>query len=286
MRLTFLFALVSSIFILTTSCRKEFSTEGKIIPVPIIQDSLPVNYPFATGFCAAASLGISIGEIPDYQPDTSSSLADSLFLDMPTSGNQGSQGSCAAWAVVYGLGTYYVHTISGKAYSDTGNLSPKFTYNQIAKGNCGCTSLTDNLYLLREEGAASLGLMPYDPSECSLQPDSLQKQDALNTRIKGFARVDMHNLSLIKRALSEKKPVVFAITVDDGFKRLDSPFVWKDHLGSTGEGHAMVIIGYDDSKGTLRILNSWSTAWADGGEAWIDYSFFLNNVNGDGYVFN
>jgi C1A family cysteine protease len=286
MRLTFLFALVASILILTSSCRKEYSTEGKTIPETVIQDSLPVNYPFATGFCAVASLGISIGEIPDYQPDTSASLKDSLLLDMPASGNQGSQGSCAAWAVVYGLGTYYVHTISGKAYSDTGNLSPKFTYNQIAKGNCGCTSLIDNLYLLREEGASSLGLMPYDPSECSLQPDSLQIQNALNTRINNFARVDLHNLSLIKRALSEKKPVVFAITVDDGFKRLDSPFIWKDHAGSSAGGHAMVIIGYDDSKGSLRILNSWSGAWADRGEAWIDYNFFLNNVNEDGYVFN
>ena len=286
MRLTFLFALICSILVLNESCRKEYSTEGKITKEPVIKDSLPVNYPFATGLCDAVTLGINVGEIPDYQPDTSSSLTDSIFLDMPASGDQGSQGSCTAWAVVYGLGTFYVHINSGKAYSDTGNLSPKFTYNQIAKGNCGCTSLIDNLYLLREEGAASLGLMPYDPSECTLQPDDLQKQNALNTRINGFARVDLHNLSLIKRALSEKKPVVFAITVDDGFKRLDSPFIWKDHTGSAGEGHAMVIVGYDDIKGSFRLLNSWSTAWADGGEAWIDYTFFLNNVQEDGYVFN
>jgi C1A family cysteine protease len=96
----------------------------------------------------------------------------------------------------------------------------------------------------------------------------------------------MHNLALIKRALTEKKPVAFAITVDDGFKRLDSPFIWKDRVGSTGEGHAMVIIGYDDSKGCFRILNSWSTAWADKGEAWIDYTFLQNNAQADGYVFN
>ena len=286
MRLTFLFVFTSSILFLTVSCHKEYSTEILKNQEPVIRDTLPVNYPFATGFCAQASLGISVGEIPDYQPDTTSSLKDSVLLDMPASGNQGSQGSCAAWAVVYGLGSYYVHTLSGKAYSDTGNLSPKFTYNQIAKGNCGCTSLIDNLYLLREEGAASLGFMPYDPSECVLQPDSLQTRDALNNRIKNFSRVDMHNLSLIKRALSEKKPLVFAINVDDGFKQLDSPFIWKDHTGSAGEGHAMVIIGYDDSKGSLRVLNSWSTAWADHGEAWIDYTFFLNNAEEDGYVFN
>ena len=48
----------------------------------------------------------------------------------------------------------------------------------------------------------------------------------------------------------------------------------------------MVIIGYDDSKGSFRVLNSWSTGWADHGEAWIDYNFFMNNAEGDGYVFN
>ena len=121
---------------------------------------------------------------------------------------------------------------------------------------------------------------------CSLQPDSLQFHNALSYRIYGFETVDLHNVSLIKRALSAKKPVVFAITIDDGFKHLDSPFIWKAHTGATGEGHAMVIVGYDDSKSSFRILNSWSTAWADGGEAWIDYNFFTSNVQDAGYVFN
>jgi C1A family cysteine protease len=286
MRLTFLCVVVSTIIILSSSCKKEYSNEGKINQETVIRDSLPVNYPFATGLCDQATLNIPIGDIPDYNPDTSSSLKDSLLLDMPASGNQGIQGSCAAWAVVYGLGSFYVHTNTGKAYSDTGNLSPKFTYNQIAKGNCGCTSLIDNLYLLRLEGAASLGLMPYDPTECSLQPDSLQLQNALGSRIPAFARVDMHNLTLIKRALSANKPVVFAITVDDGFKRLASPYVWSSHTGTTGEGHAMVIMGYNDSTGNFRILNSWSTAWADHGQAWIDYGFFQNNAQPDGFVVN
>jgi len=289
MRLTFLFALVLVSFFLASSCQKEYSVENKKNQgpvIPVIKDSLPVNYPFATGVCDAVTLGVNPGDIASYSPDTTPSLADSVLLDMPASGNQGSQSSCAAWAVVYGLGSYFVHTTTGKAYSDSGNLSPKFTYNQIAKGDCGCTSMIDHLYLLREEGAPSLGLMPYDPAECSLQPDSLQFHNALNYRIKGFESVDLHNLSLIKRALSANKPIVFAITVDDGFKHLTAPFIWNAHIGSSGEGHAMVIIGYDDSRSGLRILNSWSTAWADGGQAWIDYNFFLSNVQGPGYVFN
>jgi C1A family cysteine protease len=73
---------------------------------------------------------------------------------------------------------------------------------------------------------------------------------------------------------------------DEG--RINPEPVFQDSLpvNYPGEGHAMVIIGYDDSRGSLRLLNSWSRAWADSGEAWIDYNFFLQNAEEDGYVFN
>ncbi|MCL2102000.1 MAG: hypothetical protein FWH22_09850, partial [Fibromonadales bacterium] len=41
--------------------------------------------------------------------------------------------------------------------------------------------------------------------------------------------------------------------------------------------HAMVLVGYDDSKNAFRVLNSWGTSWGDRGSIWIDYDFFLNN---------
>src|SRR5690625_7623232 len=44
-------------------------------------------------------------------------------------------------------------------------------------------------------------------------------------------------------------------------------------------GHAMTIIGYDDSKGSggaFRVVNSWGSDWGDKGYIWIDYQFFLN----------
>ncbi len=266
----------------TFSCEKEYSNEGNLKQGNI--DSLPANYPFSSGFCATVTLGVAVAELNNYTPDTSVALAPSVLLDMPAAGDQGSQSSCSAWAVAYGLGSYYTHAATGKAYSDTGNLSPKYTYNQIAKGNCGCTSLVDNLYLLREQGAASLNSMPYDPRECLIQPNTAQKNNAANTRIQGFLRVDLFNMTLIKHTLANNKPIVFAIPVDAGFLKLPSPYIWSSHTGTTGEEHAMVIVGYDDTKNSLRVLNSWSTAWADDGGAWIDYNFFLSNTLQDGFV--
>jgi C1A family cysteine protease len=273
--------LISFLFVLLFGCYKEHSYEdGKVRKI----DSLPADYPYATGYCDGISLGVEIVDTTNYLPESRETLPVSFLLEMPAAGNQGGQGSCAAWATVYGAGTYYVHTITGKPYSDTGNLSPKFTYNQITKGDCRCTSILDHLYLLKTQGASSLQAMPYDDSECSIQPDADQKARAEPFRIQGWQKIDLHNVALIKRAVFEKKAVLFAITVDDGFQNLSTPFIWKDRVGSIGQPHALVIVGYDDTKKAFRIMNSWSTAWGENGFAWIDYDFFLKNVLQGGYI--
>jgi hypothetical protein len=273
--------LALTVLLMLFACHKEHSSEGG---KETKTNSLPTNYPFATGYCDGISLGIPIVDTSHYLPVTTEPLPDSLLLDMPAAGNQGSQGSCSAWATVYGAGTYHMHLTTGKPYSDTGNLSPKFTYNQITKGDCRCTSILDNLYLLKTQGASTLQVMPYDAGECSIQPDSLQITRAEPYKIQGWQKVDLHNLTLIKRIVFEKKPVLFAITIDDGFHHLATPYVWKNRAGAVGQPHAMVIAGYDDDKKAFRIMNSWSTAWGDKGFAWIDYEFFLTNVLKGGYV--
>jgi C1A family cysteine protease len=276
-----LLPVVGVLLLFLFSCKKEHSSEDI---KQVKEDSLPSNYPFATGYCDGVSLGISIADTNIYLPDTSALLPVSILLDMPTPGDQGIQGSCTAWATVYGVATYYSHLKSGKPYSDTGNLSPKFTYNQIAKGNCNCTSFLDNLYLLKTQGACALSDMAYDENECSKQPDSIQTNKAESYTINDWRKVNLHNLTLVKQAVLAKKPVLFAIAVDEGFATIAFPYIWKARVGSIGQQHAMIIVGYDDNKKAFKIMNSWSTAWGDKGFAWIDYDFFLKNASQSGYL--
>jgi C1A family cysteine protease len=232
----------------------------------------------ASGYCGGVNLGIAIPDTSYYRATSTDTLAPALLLEMPAAGNQGSQGSCAAWATVYGAGSFHVHLTTGRPYSDTGNLSPRFIYNQITKGNCNCTSVLDNLYLLKNQGACSLNTMPYDPNDCSVQPDSLQRYQAENFKIDGWQRIDVHNLTLLKRAVNDNKPIIFSIATDEGFKKLKEPFIWKLKSGAAAEAHSMLISGYDDEKNAFRVMNSWGRKWADQGFAWIDYNFFLANV--------
>ena len=262
------------------ACNKENSNEDE----QNHQDTTLINYPFATGYCNGTSLGISIIDASFFIPNDSDSLKSSLLLDMPTPGNQGSQSSCSAWATVFSAGNYYNHVKNGITYNDSSCLSPAYTYNQITKGNCTCTSILDNLYLLKTQGACTLKEMEYNSAECSIQPDSLQKSEAIRFKIQAWQKIDLHNLQFIKKAIYEKKPVLFAIVTDEGFNRLETPYIWKSKTGLAGQPHAMTIVGYDETKNSFRIMNSWSSAWADHGFAWIDYNFFLDNVLPDGYI--
>lgn len=234
--------------------------------------------------CAGVNLGIAITDTANYLPDSSLILPEEVILEMPTPGDQGSQGSCAAWATVYGAGNYYMHETTGRPYSDSGNLSPKFIYNQISRGNCTCTSVLDNLYLLQTLGACSMSAMPYDPNDCSTQPDSLQLNSAVSNKIKGWKKINMRDLSLVKTALFEKKAVIFTITIDDGFKKIAAPYIWRSRVGALAEAHSMVIAGYDDTTRLLRVMNSWNTNWGDKGFVYIDYDFFIRNVMSGGYI--
>lgn len=222
----------------------------------------------------------------DYPSPGLVALPPVVLLDMPVPGDQGKQPSCGAWATVYGAGSYYMHLKTGKPYNDSENLSPAFVYNQLPKGKGGTAAFMDNLELFKNEGACSLKSMPYNANDYSTQPGTVQHIDAARFRIKGWQKIDPHNLILVKKELFQKKPVIFFIATDEGFDKITPPFTWKKRCGRLGEIHSMLIAGYDDSRNAFLVMNSWGTSWGDKGFAWIDYQFFLENASPKAYILN
>ena len=89
-------------------------------------------------------------------------------------------------------------------------------------------------------------------------------------------------VNTIKWELSEGNPCLLAASIPEkwthnkkGLKNYGRERV-SLRGKKKGSGHAMVIIGYDDSKfgGAFEIMNSWSSNWGVDGKSWIKYSEF------------
>ncbi|UKJ06066.1 C1 family peptidase [Solitalea lacus] len=197
----------------------------------------------------------------------------SYFIDMPTPGDQKSESSCTSWATAYAAASSFEHNFDGMNYPQA-YRSPSYVYNQIVQGNCGWgTYFSDNLNILKNQGACSLNEMPYTDGVCNLQPTSQQAQAASTHKISNWGTVNWRNLTDVKTLVSSKVPVLLGFMVDDSFYDMGKTgWVWKRKSGRQYGGHAVAIMGYDDAKQAFKVQNSWGTGWGLGGYFWIDYA--------------
>lgn len=89
----------------------------------------------------------------------------------------------------------------------------------------------------------------------------------------------------VKKQISEKRPVVVGINLDENFKKVsrDNPFYVPTGNPLSEIGHAVTVIGYDDSKQAFKLVNSQGTEWGDNGFFWMRYTDFAAHAHG-GFV--
>jgi hypothetical protein len=213
-----------------------------------------------------------------------------LSNEMPPPGDQGHQNSCVAWTIAYGLKSFQERAEERWRIADpSGSIdkqhvfSPAFIYNQINGGRDGGSLFTDALNLLSDSGVAPLSEMPYDPNDFTSRPTAQARDIARKYCINTWRRVNIQDVKEVKAQLNAGLPVIIGATVDDGFMRLRRGDKWKSVQGVQRGGHAMLLVGYSDDKQAFRVMNSWGTAWSDGGFGWIDYEF-ARRVVSEGYV--
>ena len=200
---------------------------------------------------------------------------------LPPVGNQGNQGSCVSWAVTYYMKSFQEKIQYNHNYDDTTILSPAYTYNQITKGQCGGTSITVTLDILKDKGAVSLDIFPYLQSECHKQPTTEADALAENAKIKDYkilSGIDM--VDEMKTLLTEQIPIIISAVLDQEFGKKDALNLtaYREHdVTYDGAGcHAMLVVGYSNTNNAFKVVNSWGTNWGDNGFVWIDYKAFEN----------
>jgi C1A family cysteine protease len=213
-------------------------------------------------------------------------LPASYMLTTPTPGNQGSEGSCVAWAAasVRSIDRYY--RSNATSYSNATNIfSPEYIFNQIEVGGCGSSSMYDAFGIMANKGVCTWQTMPYSSTNgCTLMPGTSQNAEAANYKIPSYSIVYGTDTTAIKSSIAAKHPLASVVVIDNYFYSAGPGFIWNTK-GTGVIGHALAIVGYDDSKHAFKAMNSWGTTWGDGGFIWIDYAF-LSSVAYELFVIN
>lgn len=296
MRNTITLMLALSIAMWTmTGCQKDSSTD----PDPNNPNNPGTQY----------SLGwFGLDEKPDEIPMTTyfgfgtGNLPDKYDLTqyLPPVGDQGSYGTCVAWAVSYNVKTAINaidKQLSTEQLRDPSNqFSPKDLFVSIPdnqKGpDCNGTNFSPALDQLQSRGVATMATVPYtNLGSCSQsQMQQSWTSEAANNKIQYWRRIEK-SVDAVKQNIAKNIPVIFGAKLADNFMTWNSDAVLSSNSSYDNVGihayHAMAIVGYDDSKGAngaFKVINSWGEGWGNRGFIWIDYNFmvneFLDNLNG------
>ena len=254
-----------------TQATEEIRNEGYLPEPPDIYDRIPVS---DSAFIRHRGLPSRVD----------------LTQFFPPPGQQGKQGSCVGWATTYALKSYHEKRKRNLDYgphvqNQNGNgehvFSPAWTYNQINKGKDRGAHIPHALDLLVEKGAVSWADWPYNPKDFKKQPNGVQIKTAAKYRAKGYETVPVQDTEALKAELAKGYPMVIGVNSGpDRWKCCRNDSVYDGYTVANKNGHAMVLIGYDDSKrspkghrGAFKILDSDGSNWGTNGYGWISYDF-------------
>ena len=191
--------------------------------------------------------------------------------------DQGSLGACTAFALCA--------CVELKTFETEGIItSPLFVYfrERVLEGDIDSdlgASLSSGATVLEQTGACLESLWPYVESKFADRPPPVCYADAANRRTR-CAQLDPE-LFLIKEALSKGVCVVVGIAAYASFEGAEAqstgvvPMPNTQTEASLG-GHAVALVGYDDSTQLFCAKNSWGPLWGDGGYIFLPYDYILD----------
>lgn len=262
----------SCLFILVSHCvfgqNNDFKT-GLIFDENRYQSLPSVVYDYGNGSKEGGDLPIAV----------------SLKKWTPKIQSQEEVASCVGWSMGYGclsiMNAKLNNWTNSKKITDEA-FSALFIYNQInKKNNCDNGILIDDAaQFVQKNGICKSIDFDYPINNCQRLPTSNLVKAAKEVKIKKVVKVfDINDLpekkiEKIKINLAEGFPVVIGLNIQPNFKTLKDEY-WMpdpDYTNPERNGHAVVIIGYDQYKDAFEIMNSWGTKWGNEGFCWIRFN--------------
>jgi hypothetical protein len=225
---------------------------------------------------------IALGKVSKHVKNDINNPPSSIILNNPDIGDQGATGTCVSWSVGHAL----MGTLNNE-YPELNVPNPRsgwyiYQKDHSATGNCSADdgmTITSGLNISKYSGVPAASLDPDLGSPCAA-PASYINADAATDRSSSYGAL-WGGLTDIKRALSMHIPVEMGFDVYTSF---DNAFAFGTTMNTVSGNyrgrHAVVIIGYDDSKNAVLIQNSWGIYGGDPlkpGCMWIDYNTMNNS---------
>ena len=175
-------------------------------------------------------------------------------------------------------------------------MSPAFTYNLINGGGDNGSNPYDAFELFETVGSATYEAMPYNQNTCTNFPSEEAFRSGLRFRTSATYDINTYSqagINQLKTHLADGNIAMIAITVwpnFDSISQYDYNYCVNDIFGEVRGGHAVTVIGYDDSRvtsdgvGAFKMVNSWGSGWGQSGFWWMSYEAFMSDMICWGYA--
>lgn len=158
-----------------------------------------------------------------------------------------------------------------------------YYYERLGEGTVNSDAgamIRDGYKVINTTGYAKESTWPYDLSKFRTPPNAAAQAESAQFKSVTYQSVDQ-TPNAIKTVLAQGYVISFGISVFDSFENKDVagsgmvpiPRPTESSLG----GHAILLVGYNDSRGVYIFRNSWGRSWGDQGYGYLPYDYVHSN---------
>jgi C1A family cysteine protease len=194
---------------------------------------------------------------------------------MPPIDDQLSLGACSADAIVAAIEYKRPELVGSRlfVYYNERLLTQRVSFDSGSSIKTGMIAVS--IYGVCEES-----LYPYRVDHFTEEPSAEAYANGLLHRVTKYSQIDL-DMNAMKNCLAGGTPFIASIIIYSSFQRKsDEDLCMITMPGSKEEnlrGHAVLICGYDDSKQSWILRNSWGTSWGAKGYCYLPYVYLLDS---------
>ncbi|MDN5284803.1 MAG: Xylellain [Mucilaginibacter sp.] len=201
--------------------------------------------------------------------------------------NQGSLGSCTANAIA---GAFQFELMKQKLPVFTPSRLFIYYNERVLEGHVKDDSgaqLRDGIKSVATLGVCDETLWPYNITKFAQKPTTTLYTKAKANLAIQYTRLNNTAIGELKTCLASGNPFVFGFTAYQSFEGdavaksgvLTMPTPTESVIG----GHAVLAVGYDDSKKAFIVRNSWGDSWGLKGYFYMPYDYITNTDLADDF---